>query len=172
MSFSFCLCLSIYLYILYNIIYMFYIIYNDSYYMYMYSIYNLVFVYIYIKYTYTCYCNFFTVMNHIVNIWYVWYLICGSQRGCQPQVENPWYMLVSVSSKYNVMFPFNLCPDFFCLKSVLATVLTSVYHIRLSNRNLENIARYIKTTWYSIWKLSVFGISVHFAYVVNNKIFF
>lgn len=41
--------------------------------MYIYSIYNLVFVYIYIKYTYTkythtCYCNFFTVMNSIVNI--------------------------------------------------------------------------------------------------------
>ena len=35
-------------------------------------------------------CNFATVMNHIVNIWYADYLICDSQRGLDPQIETCW----------------------------------------------------------------------------------
>ena len=32
--------------------------------------------------------NFATVMNHNVNIWYVWYLICNHQRDRDPQVQS------------------------------------------------------------------------------------
>jgi hypothetical protein len=35
-----------------------------------------------------CYCNFATIMNHNINIWYADYLICHPQRGRDLQVEN------------------------------------------------------------------------------------
>ena len=35
-------------------------------------------------------CNFATVMNHIANIWYAWYLLFNPQGGHDPQVENHW----------------------------------------------------------------------------------
>jgi len=41
-----------------------------------------------ISYAVQHFCNFFTIMNHNVNIWYAKYRLYNPQRGRTPQVEN------------------------------------------------------------------------------------